>query len=86
MDSFDLERSPREIRCLCLHRCVDAQICERAPDDSTRKPQVLMQVSQLSSTGLSGVGFPTACAIDIASPRTAMLIRAKGRNALSVKT
>lgn len=38
LDGFDLKRRARQVGRLCLHRGVDAQICQSAPNDSTREP------------------------------------------------
>lgn len=38
---LNLKRSPRKLRRLRLHSCIDAQISESAPDDTAREPQVL---------------------------------------------
>jgi hypothetical protein len=98
---LNLKRCPWKLRRLRLHGCINPQIGESASDDTTGKPQILRFHPQRSAfceypqthTVLRAEGAMlserevlTACAIVTASVRTAMLIRAKGRNELSVNT
>lgn len=94
---LNLKRCPWKLRRLRLHRRINPQIGESTSDDTAREPQILINhTGQLSASihntynTVSGQcewgEVLTACAIVTASARTAMLIRAKGRNELSVNT
>lgn len=39
---LDLKRCPWKLGCLRLYGCIDAQVGESTPDDTARKPQVLV--------------------------------------------
>lgn len=102
LHGLDLKRRPRELRSLCLHGRRDSQIGQSSSDHTTGKPQVLWTRDRLAFPnytcwyGPHGRLCPrkkhgcleglTACAIFTASDLAAILIRAKGLNALSVKT
>lgn len=82
---LDLKDGAGELARLGLDRRVDAHGRERAADDAAGEPEELVAVRG-GWRGKGGGGQRTGCALATACPPVSVLMRAKGRKALSVRT